>query len=164
MVVGVLTAAVARTVLRDVAAFDVVAFDVVVFDVVAFAVLAELVVLVIVVAKADCDGTVVIVTFDLPTIAAFDKVGAALVDAAGVAALVAPVVAIIAAVAGPMAKALPPTTGPPVIPGPIWADEMDEFTVLCGLTTSAGLTNCPVGGVGSTLCAPSGLTLPRTRP
>src|SRR5712691_382407 len=174
MVVGVLTAAVARALVREVVAFDVAAF----------VVLAELVLLVgvgVAVASADCAGTLAIVAFDVPAIAAFDGVAmaefvdaaiaafdmvgiAALVAAAVVAALVAAVVAIIAAVAGPMAKAPPPPTGPPVIPGPMTADDTDEFTVLCGLTTSAGLTNCPVGGVGALLCPPSGFTVPSTRP
>ena len=141
-VVGFLTAAVACAVLREVVAFDVVAFLVL-----AFVVLAG--------ANADCDGTVAIVAFDVLGIAEF--------VAAAVAAR-APVVGIVAAVAGVITATATLPTAPPVIPGPISADETDEFTVVSGLTTTAGLTNTPVGGVGAVLCAPSGFTLPRTRP
>jgi hypothetical protein len=139
-VVEVLTAAVARVFLR------VVAFDVVAFVALAFVVLA--------VANADCEGTVAIVTFDVAAIAAFDLLG--------IAEFVAG--AVVAPVAGVITGTATPPTAPRGIPGPISTDEMDEFTVVSGLTTTAGLTNTPVGGVGAMLCAPSGFTLPRTRP
>jgi hypothetical protein len=138
-VVEVLTAAVARVFLR-VVAFDVIAF-------VALVVLA--------VANADCEGTVAIVAFDVAAIAAFDTLGIAEFVAAAV---------VVAPVAGVITGTATPPTALPVIPGPISADETDEFTVVSGLTTTAGLTNTPVGGVGAMLCAPSGFTLPRTRP
>jgi len=140
-VVEVLTAAVARVFLR-VVAFDVVAFDVIAFVALAFVVLA--------VANADCEGTVAIVAFDVAAIAAFEVLGIAEF--------------VVATVAGVITATATPPTALPVIPGPISADETDEFTVVSGLTTTAGLTNTPVGGVGAILCAPSGFTLPRTRP
>ena len=135
-VVEVLTVAVLRAFLRVVVAFDAVAFVAL-----AFVVLA--------VANAGCEGTLVL--------------GIAELVAAAVVAP-APVVTTVVSVAGVITATATPPTAPPVIPSPVSADEMDEFTVVSGLTTTAGLTNRPVGGVGSMLCAPSGFTLPRTRP